>query len=154
LPLVYWYQAPGVLKLMMTGCVRRGGNPDPTSTHGKRAAEAKALELAGGPIPNTLRAVYTDSRCMATSPASKAHGAALFGLAGLDGLIDAGFVRAWTVTSAISNRMPKAIWRSTADTACRRKTRNVARAVVAAVGAIARGKLTVPDAKLKNPPPK
>jgi multimeric flavodoxin WrbA len=31
-----------------------GGNPDPTSTHGKTAAEAKALELAGWPYPRHL----------------------------------------------------------------------------------------------------
>ena len=31
-----------------------GGNPDPTSTHGKKAAEAKALELAGWGYPKHL----------------------------------------------------------------------------------------------------
>ncbi len=31
-----------------------GGNPDPTSTHGKNAAEAKALELKGWPYPRHL----------------------------------------------------------------------------------------------------
>jgi multimeric flavodoxin WrbA len=31
-----------------------GGNPDPTSTHGKKAAEAKALELKGWPYPRHL----------------------------------------------------------------------------------------------------
>jgi hypothetical protein len=31
-----------------------GGNPDPTSTHGKVAAEAKSLELAGWPYPRHL----------------------------------------------------------------------------------------------------
>jgi len=31
-----------------------GGNPDPTSTHGKHADEAKALELAGWPYPRHL----------------------------------------------------------------------------------------------------
>jgi hypothetical protein len=31
-----------------------GGNPDPTSTHGKKAAEAKALELAGWDYPKHL----------------------------------------------------------------------------------------------------
>ena len=42
---VYWYQAPAVLKLMIDRLVcADGGNPDPTSTHGKKAEEAKALE--------------------------------------------------------------------------------------------------------------
>ena len=31
-----------------------GGNPDPSSTHGKDAAEAKQLELAGWPYPKHL----------------------------------------------------------------------------------------------------
>ena len=31
-----------------------GGNPDPSSTHGKNAAEAKRLELAGWPYPRHL----------------------------------------------------------------------------------------------------
>jgi multimeric flavodoxin WrbA len=42
---VYWYQAPSVLKLMIDRLVcADGGNPDPTSTHGKKPEEAKALE--------------------------------------------------------------------------------------------------------------
>jgi multimeric flavodoxin WrbA len=52
---VYWYQAPGVLKLMMDRLVcADGGNPDPTTTHGKKPAEAKALELAGWHYPRHL----------------------------------------------------------------------------------------------------
>ena len=42
---VHWYQAPGPLKLMMDRLVcADGGNPDPTSTHGKDAARAKEME--------------------------------------------------------------------------------------------------------------
>jgi multimeric flavodoxin WrbA len=52
---VYWYQAPSVLKLMIDRLVcADGGNPDPTTTHGKGVAEAKALELAGWPYPRHL----------------------------------------------------------------------------------------------------
>lgn len=52
---VYWYQAPSVLKLMMDRLVcADGGNPDPTSTHGKTPAEAKALEVAGWDFPRHL----------------------------------------------------------------------------------------------------
>jgi hypothetical protein len=40
------------LKLMTDRVVcADGGNPDPTSTHGKHADHAKALELAGWPYP-------------------------------------------------------------------------------------------------------
>ena len=53
---VHWYQAPSVLKLMMDRLVcADGGNPDPTSTHGKEAAEAKALELQGWDYPRHLK---------------------------------------------------------------------------------------------------
>jgi multimeric flavodoxin WrbA len=42
---VHWYQVPGALKLMMDRLVcADGGNPDPTTTHGKNAKEAKKLE--------------------------------------------------------------------------------------------------------------
>ncbi len=52
---VNWYQAAGPLKTMMDRLVcADGGNPDPTSTHGKHADEAKALELAGWPYPRHL----------------------------------------------------------------------------------------------------
>lgn len=52
---VYWYQAPSVLKLMIDRLVcADGGNPDPTTTHGKNAEEAKALELSGWDYPRHL----------------------------------------------------------------------------------------------------
>jgi multimeric flavodoxin WrbA len=52
---VHWYQAPAALKLMMDRLVcADGGNPDPTTTHGKDARRAKELELAGWPYPRHL----------------------------------------------------------------------------------------------------
>ena len=52
---VYWYQAASPLKLMMDRLVcADGGNPDPTSTHGKKPEEAKALELKGWDYPKHL----------------------------------------------------------------------------------------------------
>ena len=45
---VHWYQVPSTLKLMMDRLVcADGGNPDPTSTHGKSPEEAKKIELEG-----------------------------------------------------------------------------------------------------------
>ena len=53
---VHRYQAPSVLKLMMDRLVYAdGGNPDPTSTHGMEAAEAKAMELKGWDYPRHLK---------------------------------------------------------------------------------------------------
>src|SRR6202012_567779 len=52
---VNWYHAPTVLKSMIDRLVcADGGNPDPSSTHGKKAEEAKALELKGWPYPRHL----------------------------------------------------------------------------------------------------
>jgi len=52
---VHWYQAPASLKLMIDRLVcADGGNPDPTTTHGKDPAAAKALELGGWPYPRHL----------------------------------------------------------------------------------------------------
>jgi multimeric flavodoxin WrbA len=51
----HWYQAPTTLKAMIDRLVcADGGNPDPTSTHGKNAGEAKELELAGWSYPRHL----------------------------------------------------------------------------------------------------
>ena len=52
---VYWSQAASPLKLMIDRLVcADGGNPDPTSTHGKTVAEAKALEARGWDYPKHL----------------------------------------------------------------------------------------------------
>lgn len=52
---VNWYHAPSALKSMIDRMVcADGGNPDPSSTHGKNAKEAKALELEGWPYPRHL----------------------------------------------------------------------------------------------------
>jgi len=52
---VNWYQVSSPLKLMMDRLVcADGGNPDPTSTDGKDAAKAKALELKGWEYPRYL----------------------------------------------------------------------------------------------------
>ncbi|MDP1673672.1 MAG: flavodoxin family protein [Burkholderiales bacterium] len=52
---VYWYQSPSPLKLMIDRLVcADGGNPDPTSTSGKKAGKAKELEMTGWDYPQHL----------------------------------------------------------------------------------------------------
>jgi multimeric flavodoxin WrbA len=52
---VNWFQVSSPLKLMMDRLVcADGGNPDPTSTHGKSVKEAKEIELAGWDYPRHL----------------------------------------------------------------------------------------------------
>jgi multimeric flavodoxin WrbA len=56
---VNWYHAPTALKAMIDRLVcADGGNPDPSSTHGKKPDEAKALELKGWPYPRHLAGRY------------------------------------------------------------------------------------------------
>ena len=73
----HWYSTSSALKLMIDRLVcADGGNPDPTSTHGKKPAEAKALELDGLGLPEApRRARLRRWSCTATSPASRARAA-------------------------------------------------------------------------------
>ena len=152
---VYWYQTPAVLKLMIDRLVcADGGNPDPTTTHGKKAEEAKALELAGWDYPKHL--------------ADRAYGLVVHGdVAGIEGvrrglsdwldwmgLIDAG-------TSAKLDRFI-GYYESyaeshdvfDADQAFQEEVRNVARSVSAAVRELRAGTLSKPDRRVKRPRPK
>lgn len=52
---VDWYQVSSPLKLLMGRLVcADGGNPDPTSAHGKKPDQAKRIELAGSDYPKQL----------------------------------------------------------------------------------------------------
>jgi len=52
---VNWYQVSSPVKLMMDRLVcADGGNPDPTTTHGKHAKEAKEIEMRGWSYPRHL----------------------------------------------------------------------------------------------------
>ncbi len=152
---VYWYQAPSPLKLMIDRLVcADGGNPDPTTTHGKKAVEAKALELKGWDYPKHL--------------SGRAYGVVVHGdVAGIEGarralcdwldwmgLIDAG-------TQAKLDRFigyyePYATSHDTldADEDVQAEVRNVASSVANAVKALRAGNLVQPDATLKKPRPK
>jgi multimeric flavodoxin WrbA len=152
---VHWYSATSPLKLMMDRLVcADGGNPDPTSTHGKDARKAKALELAGWPYPKHL--------------AGRAYGVVVHGdVAGIEGvrrslsdwldwmgLIDAGPQS--RLDRMIGYYEPYATSHDTLDrdTAVQEEVRNAARAVCAAVKALRRGKLSAPDRGLDRPRPK
>lgn len=152
---VYWYQTPSVLKLMIDRMVcADGGNPDPTSTHGKKAEEAKTLELAGWDFPKHV--------------AGRAYGVVVHGdVAGIEmtrrgltdwldwmGLIDAGaqakldrfigYYESYAESHQVFDR----------DEEMQEEVRNVARAVGHAVGEIRSGRLSQPDRDLKRPRPK
>jgi multimeric flavodoxin WrbA len=149
---VYWYQVASPMKLMMDRLVcADGGNPDPTSTHGKRPEEAKALELAGWDYPKHL--------------AGRAYGLVVHGdVAGVEsvrralsdwldwmGLIDAGFQA--RLDRYIGYYQPYANSHAALDrdTAVQEEVRNVARAVVRAVGELRAGRLQSADASFTPP---
>ena len=120
---VYWYQAPSVLKLMIDRLVcADGGNPDPTTTHGKKPEEAKALELARlglsqAPRGPRLRVVVHGDAEGAETLRRSAHRLAAGHGAG------AGRQRRppSTATSATTSRTPPATTRWTGTRPCRRR---------------------------------
>jgi multimeric flavodoxin WrbA len=152
---VYWYQVASPLKLMIDRLVcADGGNPDPTSTHGKKADEAKALEMQGWNYPKHL--------------AGRTYGVVVHGDAAgvqdvrralcdwLDwmGLVDAGDVA--RLDRYIGYYEPYATSHESLDrdSAVQEEVRNVARAVANAVAQLRAGTLGTPDRGLKDPRPK
>ncbi len=152
---VHWYQAPSVLKLMIDRLVcADGGNPDPTSTGGKKPELAKALELRGWSYPKHL--------------SGRVYGVVVHGdVAGVEGvrrslvdwldwmgLVDAG--AASSLDRYVSYYEPYATSHESLDKdeALQEEVRNVARAVSNAVKELREGKLSMPDRALKHPRPK
>lgn len=152
---VYWYQSPSPLKLMIDRLVcADGGNPDPSSTHGKKSAEAKALEEKGWDYPQHL--------------AGRAYGLMVHGdVAGIEGSRRAlsdwldwmGFIDAGAVARLdrfIGYYEPYATSHETLDLdlAVQQETRNVGRAVAHAVSELRAGRLEAAKPKLPRPRPK
>jgi multimeric flavodoxin WrbA len=152
---VYWYQSPGPLKLMIDRLVcADGGNPDPTTTHGKKPAEAKALELGGWNYPKHL--------------AGRIYGLVVHGdVAGIEGsrrglsdwldwmgLVDAGSKS--RLDRFVGYYEPYATSHDTldVDTAMQEEVKNVARAVRQAIAELRSGTLSLPDKALIAPRPK
>jgi multimeric flavodoxin WrbA len=152
---VYWYQAASPLKLMMDRMVcADGGNPDPTTTHGKHADEAKALELRGWDYPKHLK--------------GRAYGVVVHGdVAGIEGvrralcdwldwmgLVDAGPQA--RLDRFIGYYEPYATSHETLDTdeCLQEEVRNATRALLQAVQGVRSGTLRQPDAALGRPRPK
>jgi multimeric flavodoxin WrbA len=152
---VYWYQAPSVLKLMMDRLVcADGGNPDPTTTHGKDPAEAKALELAGWDYPRHLA-----GRAFAVVAHGDAEGADVVRRALADWLTDMELVQAGN--AAVLDRYigyyePYATSHEALDRdeAMQEEARNAARSLVATVRLMRSGRYERPDGRLKAPRPK
>ena len=149
---VYWYQAPSVLKLMMDRLVcADGGNPDPTTTHGKKPEEAKALELNGWPYPRHLA-----GRVFSVIVHGDVVGAETLRRSLADWLTDMHLVPASPRASLdryIGYYEPYATSHEALDrdTAIQQEVRNAARALVEAVGLARSGRMPEPGAALRDP---
>ena len=152
---VHWYQVTSPLKLMMDRLVcADGGNADPTSTGGKDADKAKALELQGWDYPKHL--------------AGRAYGVVVHGdVAGIEGvrrslsdwldwmgLIDAGPMA--RLDRFVGYYEPYATSHDTLDrdTVVQAEVRAAAQALGQAVTLLRQGQLRQGDAGLQRPRPK
>ncbi|MBI5275749.1 MAG: flavodoxin family protein [Burkholderiales bacterium] len=152
---VYWYQAASPLKLMMDRMVcADGGNPDPTSTQGKKPEMAKALELQGWHYPRHLA-----GRCYGVVVHGDVAGVESVRRALSDWLDWMGFVDAGAqarLDRCVGYYKPYATSHDSLDEdeSVQEEVRNVARAVVHAVGELRAGRLQRPDQGLARPRPK
>lgn len=152
---VYWHQAPSPLKLMMDRLVcADGGNPDPSSTHGKKSEEAKALELRGWGYPKHL-----EGRVFGIVAHGDTAGAETVRRSLVDWLEDMGLVSAGAASHIdryIGYYEPYATSHEALDEdhAIMKEVRGVAEAVAAAVRAMRKGKLSRPDRDVEEPRPK
>ena len=152
---VYWYQAPSVLKLMMDRLVcADGGNPDPTTTHGKRPEEAKRLELAGWNYPRHLA-----NRAFAVVVHGDTEGADVLRRSLTDWLLDMDLVQAGN--AAVLDRYigyyePYATSHAAldGDAALQEEVRNAARTLINMVRLMRDGRYHRSDAALEAPRPK
>jgi multimeric flavodoxin WrbA len=146
---VNWYQVSSPLKLMMDRLVcADGGNPDPTSTHGKDAATAKKLELAGWSYDRHLK-----GRQFAVVVHGDAEGAEGVRRSLADWLTSMELCAAAALDRYIGYWKPYATNHEELDRdeAVQEEVRNAARALVEGVKASRSGKQTTPGADLQSP---
>jgi multimeric flavodoxin WrbA len=152
---VNWYHAPTGLKAMMDRLVcADGGNPDPSSTHGKKADQAKALELQGWPYPRHL-----DGRHFGVVVHGDSVGAETLRRSLVDWLTDMSLVQASRtaeVDGYVGYMQPYATSHEALDNDknIQEETRNAARALGNAVKLYREGKYERPDENLRDPTPK
>ncbi len=151
----YWYQSPSPLKLMIDRLVcADGGNADPSSTHGKHVAEAKAIEAAGWNYPKHLSGRVYGVVVHGDVAGVESHRRNLTDWLDWMGLIAAG--KAARLDRYIGYYEPYYNSHDAldADTAVQEEVRNVARAVVAAATQMRAGELAQPDRAILPPRPK
>jgi multimeric flavodoxin WrbA len=152
---VHWYQAPAPLKAMIDRLVcADGGNPDPSSTHGKKADEAKALEMAGWPYPRHLAGRLFSAVVHGDTVGAESLKHALVDWAANMQLISAGSLA--ELGRYVGYYEPYATSHAALDKdeALQAEVRNAARTLCEAVVAQREGKLVEAGRGLKEPRPK
>ena len=151
----YWYQSPSPLKLMIDRMVcADGGNPDLTSTHGKKAAEAKRIEQDGWSFPKHVAGRTYGVIVHGDVAGVEAHRRNLTDWLDWMGLIDAGAAARLDRYIGYYEPYYNSHEALDADEAVQEESRNVARAVADAVGELRAGRLSQPDKTTKPPRPK
>ena len=151
----YWYQSPSPLKLMIDRMVcADGGNPDPTTTHGKTVAEAKRIEQAGWDYPKHVAGRVYGVVVHGDVAGVEAHRRNLTDWLDWMGLIDAGVAARLDRYIGYFEPYYNSHVALDQDQAVQEEARNVARAVVGAVKELRAGRLSQPDKHLKAPRPK
>ena len=149
---VNWYHASSPMKLMIDRLVcADGGNPDPTLTHGKDAATAKAVELAGWSYPRHLAGrhfavvVHGDVEGAENVRRSLADWLRFLQLvpAGPSAELDR-YIGYWKPYATNHDELD-------ADTAIQEEVRNAARTLLRAVNAARAGKQVAAGQDLKQP---
>ena len=151
----YWYQSPAPLKLMIDRMVcADGGNPDPTTTHGKTVSEAKTIEQKGWDFPKHISGRTYGVVVHGDVAGVEAHRRNLTDWLDWMGLIDAG--AASKLDRYIGYYEPYYNSHDTLDKdeAVQEEVRNVARSLVHSVELLRAGRLPQPDSSLRPPRPK
>jgi multimeric flavodoxin WrbA len=151
----YWYQSPSPLKLMIDRMVcADGGNPDPTTTHGKDAAQAKRIEQQGWDYPKHLAGRVYGVVVHGDVAGVEAHRHHLTDWLDWMGLIDAGAAARLDRYIGYYRPYYNSHDALDADKHVQEEVRNVARSVVRAVEGLRTGPSGRLDQHFKWPRPK
>jgi multimeric flavodoxin WrbA len=148
----YWYQSPSPLKLMIDRLVcADGGNPDPTSTQGKKVAKAKEIEAKGWDFPKHLAGRIFGVVVHGDVAGIESHEHALSDWLDWMGLIDAGHKSHLSRHVGYYEPYYDSHEALDKDEAFQDEVRNVARSVAQAVSLMRAGQLPQPDKRLSAP---
>ncbi len=151
----YWYQSPSPLKLMIDRMVcADGGNPDPTTTHGKHVAQAKRIEQQGWDYPKHVAGRLYGVVVHGDVAGVEAHRRNLTDWLDWMGLIDAGAAAKLDRYLGYYEPYCNSHAALDKDQDLQQEVRNVARSVVNGVKALRAGVLNLPDKQIRPPRPK